>query len=74
MYLHSKAGKTSNTFYWYERVPLSSSITHDLMTGVVSDGFGGGMAAPETICVSCHKAAGSDAAHPGHDYVYTQVP
>ena len=34
---------------------------------------GTGMAAPEVICVSCHKAAGSDAAHSGHDYVYTQV-
>lgn len=73
VYLHTKPGTTSNTYYWYERVPLSSAAPHDPVTGVVSDGFGGGMAAPEVICVSCHKAAGSDAAHSGHDYVYTQV-
>jgi len=23
--------------------------------------------------VGCHQAAGSDAAHSGHDFVYTQV-
>lgn len=73
VYVHTKAGKTSDTFYWYERVPPSSTAPHDSVTNVVADGFGGGMAAPETICVSCHKATGSDAAHSGHDYVYTQV-
>ena len=73
VYLHTKAGKTSDTYYWYERVPLSSGAPHDQVTGVVADGFGGGMAAPEVICVSCHKEAGSDAGHSGHDYVYTQV-
>jgi hypothetical protein len=73
VYLHSKMGTTSNTFYWYERVPLTSSVPHDATSGVVADGFGGGMAAPEVICVNCHKLAGSDASHPGHDYVYTQV-
>ena len=73
VYLHNKAGTTSNTFYWYERVPADSKAPHDATTNVVADGFGGGMAAPETICVSCHKAAGSDAGHSGHDYVYTQV-
>jgi hypothetical protein len=73
VYLHTKAGTTSDTYYWYERVPLSSGAPHDQVTGVVADGFGGGMAAPEVICVGCHKAAGSDAGHSGHDYVYTQV-
>ena len=28
---------------------------------------------PKDVCVSCHARAGSDEAHSGHDFVYTQV-
>jgi hypothetical protein len=62
-------------WYWYERVPLDSAAPHD-SAGVVADGFGDSGGAL-TVCVSCHSAAGSDAAHTpsanGHDEVYTPV-
>ena len=62
-------------WYWYERVPLDHPAPHDAR-GVVADGMGG--SGPEkTICVGCHVAAGSDAAHTpsanGRDQVYTPV-
>jgi hypothetical protein len=65
-------------WYWYERVPLDSTAApHDPMTGVVADGMGSSGTAM-SICVSCHSAAGSDAAHTpspgGRDEVYTAVP
>jgi hypothetical protein len=63
-------------WYWYERVQLDSAAPHD-SAGVVADGMGGGGTA-KTICVGCHVAAGSDAAHTpsvgGRDQVYTPVP
>jgi hypothetical protein len=62
--LHNKAGAAGGDWYWYERLPGRSSP--------VADGQGSGGGA-KSICVSCHAAAGSDGAHPGHDYVYTQV-
>jgi hypothetical protein len=67
VYLKTKAASDGgNTWYWYERVPQS----------VLADGFGD-TTAPKQVCVSCHGAAGSDAAHtpsPGSgDQVYTQV-
>ena len=44
---------------------------------VVADGFGASGAGPNGVCVSCHAAAGSDAAHTptvgSSDFVYTQV-
>lgn len=54
---HIKAGKTADSWYWFE------------ITGgsVVADGAGVG------VCNGCHSAAGSDATHQGHDYVYLQV-
>lgn len=62
-------------WYWYERVPLNSLVPHD-GSGVVADGPGG-TGSPKTICVGCHAAAGSDAAHTpspgGRDFVYTPV-
>ena len=68
---HTKAGAAGDAWYWYERVPLDSAAPHDAK-GVVADGAGD--AGPsKTICVGCHGAAGSDAAHFGHDMVYTQV-
>ena len=62
-------------WYWYERVPLSSTAPHD-GNGVVADGKGGS-GTPMSICVNCHGAAGSDGAHTptsgGRDQVYTPV-
>jgi hypothetical protein len=63
-------------WYWYERVPLDHPAPHDEF-GVVADGMGDTGPA-KTICVGCHAAAGSDAAHTpspgGRDQVYTPVP
>lgn len=65
-----------SNWYWYERVPLDSEAPHDAQ-GVVADGPGSSGPA-QTICVGCHAAAGSDAAHTpsagGRDQVYTPVP
>lgn len=62
-------------WYWYERVPLDSTAPHDAK-GVVADGTGDSGPA-KNICVGCHLAAGSDAAHTpsagGRDEVYTPV-
>jgi len=65
------------SWYWYERVPLDSTAApHDPTTGVVADGLGTS-GTPLTICVSCHNAAGSDAAHTpsmgGRDQVYSPI-
>lgn len=69
--VHTAAGNTGDTWYWYERVPQSSAAPHD-SNGVVADGSGSSGPALN-ICVGCHQAAGSDANHPGHHFVYTQV-
>lgn len=62
-------------WYWYEHVPADSAVPHDA-NGTVADGAGGSGTAM-TICVGCHVAAGTDAAHTpspgGHDQVYTPV-
>lgn len=71
VYLHFKAGTGGDAWYWYERVPLDSPAPHDDQ-GTVADGDGSSGSAM-AICVGCHSAAGIDAMHPGHDYVYTQV-
>lgn len=71
VYRHVTAGATGATWYFYEKVPLSSAAPHD-PNGVVAYGLGSSGPA-QTICVSCHQAAGSDANHSGHDFVYTQV-
>jgi hypothetical protein len=67
--------KGGDNWYWYERVPSDSPAPHDA-DGVVADGLGTNGAA-KTICVGCHVAAGSDAAHTpsehGRDQVYTPV-
>ncbi len=55
--LHVSAGKTGSNWYWYEKIGAT----------VAADAVG------VPFCVSCHQGAGSDAAHPGHDFVYTQV-
>ncbi len=71
VYRHVAAGTTGDTWFWYERVPLSSLAPHD-DAGVVANGLGGSGPAKD-ICVGCHQGAGSDANHSGHDFVYTQV-
>lgn len=54
---HTKAGKTPDTWYWYEK--LGGQVN--------ADGIG------VSSCNGCHSAAGSDATHQGHDYIYLQV-
>jgi len=79
VYLKTQADSASGAnWYWYERVPttgLQSAAPHDA-NGVVADGLGGS-GTPMTICVACHGASGSDAAHTpsvgGRDEVYTPV-
>jgi hypothetical protein len=55
-------------WYWYEQPPMMSPV---------ADGLGNSGGAM-TICVACHSAAGSDAAHTptsgGRDEVFTPVP
>jgi hypothetical protein len=76
VYLKTAADSAAGAnWYWYERVPLDSMAPHDA-NGVVADGTGGSGTA-NSICVGCHTAAGSDAAHTpsvgGRDFVYTPV-
>ena len=76
VYLKTKADSAKGAaWYWYETVPSDSEAPHD-KTGLVADGLGDGGPA-KTICVGCHAAAGSDAAHTpspgGRDEVYTPV-
>lgn len=68
---HVDAGTDGSNWYWYERVPLDHPAPHD-ENGVVADALGADGPALD-ICVACHSAAGSDEAHFGHDFVYTQV-
>jgi hypothetical protein len=77
VYLKTKDDSADGAnWYWYERVPLDHPAPHD-KDGVVADGMGDSGPA-KTICVGCHVAAGSDAAHTpsagGRDQVYTPVP
>lgn len=61
VYRKTKPGGTES-FYYYEA-----------MNGAVAaDGLGTG-GVSKMVCAGCHAAAGSDAEHPGHDAVYTQV-
>ena len=69
--LHFQAGTEGDSWYWYEQVHADHPAPHD-ENGVVADGVGNSGPAM-SICVSCHSAAGLDADHPGHDFVYVQV-
>jgi hypothetical protein len=76
VYLKTKADSADGAnWYWYERVPLDNAAPHD-GNGVVADGMGDDGPA-KTICVGCHMAAGTDAAHTptsgGRDEVYTPI-
>lgn len=70
-----KDSADGDNWYWYERVPLDHPAPHD-DDGVVADGLGDDGPA-KNICVACHAAAGTDAAHTpskgGRDQVYTPV-
>jgi hypothetical protein len=60
------SGGSGANWYWYEDNPS--------LGGVVADGLGT-TGNPLTVCVACHSAAGSDAAHMGAgDFVYVKVP
>jgi hypothetical protein len=78
VYLKTKAASAGGAnWYWFELVPPDSTAPHD-DAGIVADGLGRADAGPPySICVSCHGAAGSNAAHTpspnGHDFVYTPV-
>jgi hypothetical protein len=68
VYLKTDADSAGGAnWYWYERVPGGT---------IAADGKGGS-GAPKNICVACHAAAGSDAAHTpttgGGDEVYTPI-
>lgn len=52
------------SWYWYEKVG----------SNVIANGKGDKAGAESTACTACHQGAGSDAMHPGRDFVYTQVP
>jgi hypothetical protein len=64
VYRKAEPGGGGGAWYWYEQTTSGT---------VVADGFGDAGSA-RSSCVGCHEAAGSDADHPGHDFVYTQVP
>jgi hypothetical protein len=77
VYLKTAADSAAGAnWYWYERIPTTSTAFPHDANGVVADGSGSS-GPPMTICVACHSAAGSDAAHTpssgGHDEVYTAV-
>lgn len=62
-------------WYWYERLPPADAARFGL-PAVAADGTGDSGNA-KSICVGCHAAAGTDAAHTpsvgGRDQVYTPV-
>jgi hypothetical protein len=64
---HTRAGAGGDTWYWYERVDADSPIPHD-DRGIAANGWGDEGDAVK--CVGCHRLAGSDANHSGHDMVY----
>lgn len=74
-YVKTKATSDGGaSWYWYERVPLTSAAPHN-GAGVVADGLGtqGGSL---DVCVGCHTAAGSNADHTvlgSADFVYDQI-
>ncbi|HEU5478980.1 MAG TPA: hypothetical protein VFU90_04065, partial [Candidatus Tumulicola sp.] len=80
VYLKAAASSAGGAnWYWYEQLPPATAQSFGLeytSTGVVADGFGGA-GQPQTVCVGCHGAAGSDAPHTpsagGGDEVYTPV-
>ncbi|HEY0137209.1 MAG TPA: hypothetical protein VGB85_24165 [Nannocystis sp.] len=72
VYRHIKAGTGGDSWYWYEQLPLDHPAMPDPETGVIADGPGDSGNSLK-ICVGCHQATGSDAMHPGHDFVYEQI-
>lgn len=62
VYRHVRAGTSGDTWFWFEKL-------HDSV-GAIGLGDKG---TPHDSCVGCHKNAGANANHSGHDFVYTQV-
>ncbi|MBZ5707846.1 hypothetical protein [Nannocystis pusilla] len=71
VYRRVKPGSEGGSWYWYEEVPDDHPAPHD-DDGIVADGLGDSGPA-KNICVTCHALAGTDADHPGQDFVYVQV-
>ncbi len=55
---------TGASWYWFEKNGGS----------LIANGKGDKAGNELTVCTGCHQGAGSDAAHSGRDFVYTQVP
>ena len=78
VYLKTDADSADGkNWYWYERVP-PDALGGMFPDGMVADGMGSETTSnANKICVGCHVAAGSDAAHTpsahGRDEVYTPV-
>jgi hypothetical protein len=77
VYLKTAADSAGGSnWYWYERLSKPAAAQFGLPE-VAADGLGNAGGAKD-ICVACHIAAGSDAAHTpsvgGRDQVYTPVP
>lgn len=56
------ASQNGDGWYWYAGTATTAEV----------EGLGS-TSASKTACVGCHRGAGSDANHSGHDFVYTQV-
>jgi hypothetical protein len=81
VYLKTEADSAGGAnWYFYESEPETGAASKDFTptptNGIVADGLGSSGTA-KSICVACHMAAGSDAAHTpvpgGRDEVYTPV-
>jgi hypothetical protein len=77
VYLKTKADSAGGAnWYWYEIVPTDSTAAPHDSTGLVANNFGVANTTAQSICVSCHSAAGTPNHVPStgsHDEVYTPV-
>ncbi len=75
--LYDAAGTKIVGYATYRKVGTGKGEAWSWFEKTVTDGLiakGPGTAGtPKSICVGCHAGTGSDAAHSGHDFVYTQV-
>ena len=55
---------TGASWYWYEKAAGT----------LIANGKGDKAGNELMVCTGCHQGAGSDTAHSGRDFVYTQVP
>jgi hypothetical protein len=67
---HTRIGNSGDAWFWFQRAFPGSGIAAD-ENGLVANSWGDSpRAAP---CSGCHRAAGIDANHSGHDFVYNVV-